>query len=185
MFPAARVRRPQAFSIRATSSVVVVLPFVPVMATTGQWQSSQENSSSPIISMRFRRKFWTSGADGIDPRREDAAVVMARVGLRLQAGEHGDAQRRHLLDLVAQLFQVRAVEHGRHRAPPRPALRPLLRRSRQNPSTAICLSLIFACGRAHGFYRSLRVARPKAANMMERIQNRTMTVFSFQPFSSK
>lgn len=34
-------------------------------------------------------------------------------------------------------------------------------------------------------YLSFRVARPRSAKMAERIQNRTMTVFSFQPLSSK
>ena len=35
MLPQAMVRWPQAFSICASNSVVVVLPFVPVMAMTG------------------------------------------------------------------------------------------------------------------------------------------------------
>src|SRR2546423_103060 len=36
-----------------------------------------------------------------------------------------------------------------------------------------------------GDHRSLSVARPRRAKTMERIQNRTITVLSFQPFSSK
>jgi len=47
------------------------------------------------------------------------------------------------------------------------------------PSTAI----FFRCNSLG--YRSFKVARPKNANMIERIQNRTITVFSFQPFNSK
>ena len=34
-------------------------------------------------------------------------------------------------------------------------------------------------------YLSFRVANPSSAKMADRIQNRTMTVFSFQPLSSK
>ena len=34
-------------------------------------------------------------------------------------------------------------------------------------------------------HRSLRVAKPSNENMMERIQKRTITVFSFHPLSSK
>ena len=37
MLPQATVRWPQAFNICAINSVVVVLPFVPVMAMTGTW----------------------------------------------------------------------------------------------------------------------------------------------------
>jgi len=34
-------------------------------------------------------------------------------------------------------------------------------------------------------YRSFNVARPRKVNMIAKIQNRTITVFSFQPSNSK
>ena len=50
MFPQAMVRWPHAFSICATNSVVVVLPFVPVMAMTGR---SHETPAELELADRF------------------------------------------------------------------------------------------------------------------------------------
>src|SRR5207244_2639513 len=51
MLPQAIVFCPQSFSICASISVVVVLPFVPVIAMTGVSQERQPSSSSPMMSI--------------------------------------------------------------------------------------------------------------------------------------
>ena len=61
MLPQAIVRCPHAFSICASNSVVVVLPFVPVMAMTGTFTDRQPSSSSPIVSIWRDEKFVASG----------------------------------------------------------------------------------------------------------------------------
>src|SRR5437762_12814711 len=67
MLPQATVRWPHAFNICATSSVVVVLPLVPVMAMSGSSQNCQPSSSSPIISIFRDEKFCASGESGSIP----------------------------------------------------------------------------------------------------------------------
>ncbi len=48
IFPPMKTDQPEASSIRATSSVVVVLPLVPVMATIGRSRKRAASSISPI-----------------------------------------------------------------------------------------------------------------------------------------
>jgi hypothetical protein len=67
MLPQAMVRCPHAFNICASSSVVVVFPFVPVMAMTGTLTERQPNSNSPIVSMFRDEKFIASGEAGSMP----------------------------------------------------------------------------------------------------------------------
>ena len=67
MFPLAIVRTPQAFSISVVSSVVVVFPFVPVMATAGHEHSSNASSSSPMIGIFFLTTFCTRATAGSMP----------------------------------------------------------------------------------------------------------------------
>jgi hypothetical protein len=67
MLPQAIVRWPQAFSIWASNSVVVVLPFVPVTAMTGTLMERQPSSNSPIISIFRDVKFVASAEAGSIP----------------------------------------------------------------------------------------------------------------------
>jgi len=67
MLPQAMVFCPQAFSICASNSVVVVLPFVPVTAITGTSIDCQPSSSSPIMSILRAEKFCASGDSGSIP----------------------------------------------------------------------------------------------------------------------
>ena len=61
MLPDAIVRLPPATSKASTNSVVVVLPFVPVMATIGHWQKRYATSISPNIGNPASRNPRTRG----------------------------------------------------------------------------------------------------------------------------
>ena len=67
MLPQAIVRCPQALSICASNSVVVVLPLVPVTAIMGSSHERKPSSSSPIISMLCEEKFRANGDAGSIP----------------------------------------------------------------------------------------------------------------------
>ena len=180
MLPQAIVRCPHAFSICASNSVVVVFPFVPVMPMIGH----VARIASPTRARRSSRcfadeKFCASGEIGSMPGTQDDKIIRGRV---LLAPRSRNAPRlRALADFrssISQSFFLRAVENGDIGAfaskqegrgfPLSPA-----------PSTATFLSLVFH------IYLSLSVASPRNANMADRIQKRTITVFSFQPLSSK
>ena len=79
MLPQAIVRWPHAFNICAINSVVVVLPFVPVMAMTGRSQNCQPSSSSPIISMFRDEKFCASAESGSIPGTQDDEIVSVAI----------------------------------------------------------------------------------------------------------
>ena len=67
MLPQAIVRCPQAFSICASNSVVVVLPFVPVTAMTGISQKRHPSSTSLIVSTLREEKLRPNGEAGSMP----------------------------------------------------------------------------------------------------------------------
>ena len=67
MLPQAIVRWPHAFNICASNSVVVVFPFVPVMAMIGRFTERQPSSSSPNVSIFREEKFVASGEIGSMP----------------------------------------------------------------------------------------------------------------------
>ena len=86
VMPQAIVLCPQAFSICASNSVVVVLPFVPVIAMTGASTERQPSSSSPIVSIFAkkncgeRRKRINAGAQHHEIVRRGIATRAARRG---------------------------------------------------------------------------------------------------------
>ncbi len=177
MFPQATVRWPQAFNICAINSVVVVLPFVPVMPMTGTRQNCQPSSSSPIVGNVLARKISAERQLRIDPGAEHAEIVKGRIFLRGGTAKQVNAFGPQRLE-AGQLFFRCAVEHRDLGA----FLREEERGGFSAPARAEHRDVLV---RVVGFHRSFRVARPRSAKMIERIQNRTITVFSFQPLSSK
>ena len=67
MLPAAIVRLPAVSNIRLISSVVVVFPFVPVIATIGHRQYRYANSNSLKTGVFCRRNSVTKGRSGAIP----------------------------------------------------------------------------------------------------------------------
>ena len=78
MFPATAACRPAAASIRPTSVVVVDLPFVPVMATTGPAIMRDASSTSPTIGTRARRARARAGCRSGTPGLSTIEVGGAR-----------------------------------------------------------------------------------------------------------
>ena len=78
-----------------------------------------------------------------------------------------------------QVFFVGAIEHGDLRAFASMSKSAAAVPLSPAPSTATFLSWYSRS------YLNFSVASPSSAKMADRIQNRTMTVFSFQPVSSK
>ena len=176
MLPQAIVRWPHAFSICASISVVVVLPFVPVTAMTGSSQERQPSSSSPIMSILREEKFARQRRVRIDARTQDDEIVIARILVRFRPANHANALRAQIVDGgLEQILFLGAVEHGDVRAFrfEQEARRPFHSNPLPEPR-----HFDFCSAR---FYLNFSVARPSKAKMAERIQNRTMTVFSFQP----
>ena len=91
---------------------------------------------------------------------------------------HTDAARPEDVDLFAKPFDFRGIEDGDHGS----LLGEQLRGS---------FSAFARTEHSNGFFgvrhiqRSFKVASPSRANITDTIQKRTMTVFSFQPLSSK
>ena len=85
MFPQATVRRPAAFNIDSINWVVVVLPFVPVIAMTGRSQKRKANSSSPMNVGALPAKILDQWNDRINPGTQYRQVVIGpRQRLRLR-----------------------------------------------------------------------------------------------------
>ena len=179
MLPQAIVRCPHAFNICASNSVVVVFPFVPVMAMTGTFTDRQPNSSSPIVSIFRDEKFVASGEIGSMPGLKTTKSYDAES--RPAAGpERTSTPRARRFSIVdfSRVFSsalsrtVTLAPSLRSRSAAAVPLSPA-------PSTATFLPWYFK------IYLSFSVANPRSAKMADRIQNRTITVFSFQPLSSK
>ena len=105
---------------------------------------------------------------------------MRRIALRFRPADHFDPARAQTFDRrLEDGFLFRAIEHGDGCAFVFQQVRG--RRSAQSGSE----HCYFSIGVTHELYLSLSVASPSSAKIAERIQNRTMTVFSFHPLSSK
>ena len=82
------------------------------------------------------------------------------------------------VDLLPQFIHFSGIEDGNHR---------ILTRQEHccgftaGPGSKYCDRL----SGVGGIQRSFKVANPSRANITDRIQNRTITVFSFHPFNSK
>src|SRR5688500_1605107 len=105
-------------------------------------------------------------------------MIMLCAAIRGQASNRTDDLFTEGIDLLAELFYLSGIENRDHGS--------LL--CEQHRSSLAAFSGTKNCDRLVGvrhIQRSLSVASPSKANMTERIQNRTITVFSFQPLSSK
>ena len=118
MLPQAMVRWPQAFNICASSSVVVVLPFVPVIATTGMLHERQPSSSSPIVSMLRVGEIPRERGRRIDARAEHDHLVMqtSRALLPVRRSRRCRARASLRSSSCRMRLLFRAVEHGDARA---------------------------------------------------------------------
>ena len=178
MLPQAIVLCPQALSICAINSVVVVLPLVPVMPMTGRAHGSPAELELADRRDFLREKFRASGRLGIDPRAQHAEIVDGRIFLRGRSAEQVNPLRAQIVQgRFQQFFLGRAVEHRHVRA----FLREEQRRRFSAPARAEDRDIFVSGNRSA--YLSFKVASPRSAKMIERIQNRTMTVFSFQPLA--
>ena len=179
MLPQAIVRCPHAFNICASNSVVVVFPFVPVIAITGTSTESQPSSSSPIVSIFRDEKFVANGEIGSIPglktTKSYADESLSAAGPQCTATPR--ARKFSIVDF-SRVFSsalsstVTSAPSPRRRSAAAVPLSPA-------PSTATFLPWYFTV------YLSFRVANPSSAKTADKIQKRTMTVFSFQPLSSK
>ncbi len=180
MLPQAMVRCPHAFSICASNSVVVVFPFVPVMAMTGHVHGAPTQLQLAHRLDVSRGKILRQRRDRIDARTQHDKIIRSRIVVRPR-DRNGlplpRARRFSIVDLskVFSSALSRTVTSAPSLCSRRAAAVPL----RPAPSTATFLPWYFT------IYLSLSVANPSRAKMAERIQNRTITVFSFQPLSSK
>ena len=124
-----------------------------------------------------RREIRRQRRERIDARTQDDKIVIRRILVRVATGTDSNAARAQVFD---RRFQERlflgAVEHahiGAFAAEEKRGGGPAQTRSQHRHVFALVLHLSFS------------VANPRSAKIAERIQKRTMTVFSFQPLSSK
>jgi hypothetical protein len=116
---------------------------------------------------------------GIDPGAEHREVKILHAAQRVVPQNDARATRGKLSGGFPPRSGIAGIEHGDGR----PALEEQARRSRTAPPEAEHGRMFSRV--IHGNHRSFKVASPSRAKMTERIQNRTMTVLSFHPLSSK
>ena len=184
MFPAATARRPDASSIAAVRLVTVVFPFVPVTATIG----AAARSAARSISLRTATPARACGDDrrmrfGDQRARHDEldladrrAVPVVRRARRRRARQRRDAPRR-----ASGRRRRRGGRRRRSRPSPRGAgaARPLRPSPRGRSRARASLES------RTGGSRRRRCRRRARRRSPENSQNRTITVNSDQPPTSK
>ena len=149
----------------------MLLPFDPVIATNGFSASRANNSMSEMIS-----SFFLQGVIVRDTGRSDDATHIPR---QLVVAQPQFGVREYLLESIeTRRFRARIVED-------RVSIVALqVARNRQARCTEANDEILAIC-RRHCAHRIFRLASPIKTRMTVMIQNRTMTLGSAQPFSSK
>ncbi len=178
MLPQTSAVRPPAFTISPVIAVVVLLPLLPVMATTGPSRNGKASSTSAITGTPHRRASSSSGRSSGTPGETTTRSTPGRELAEGAAGEERDA----LLEIAAV---HRLVVHRLHGD----ALRQQqAHRGAAGEPQAVYQRLLQAPARGRipgSVHRSFSVDKDSSANRIDRIQKRTMTLGSAQPESSK
>ena len=182
ILPQAIVRWPHAFNICASNSVVVVFAVRAGDGDDREFRTERQPKLELADRLDFARgKIPRQRRDRIDARTQDDKIDRGTNPAPPPA--RNAPPLRALADFrcvdLSRVLLFGAIEHGDLRALRLEAGAPRQSRSVPLPEPQLFLSLY------RTFYLNFSVANPSSAKMADRIQNRTMTVFSFQPVSSK
>ncbi len=179
MLPATTVARPAARHSAPVSAVTVVLPFVPVIASTfcsggnARAKSSMSPASSAPRATAAAIGGWSLGTPGLIAIRSAPANV-ASVNGPVVSGTPGSAAASSAArggSARVSATRTRAPSRARYRASDSPVI--------PSPSTTALRFFVFH------LQRSFSVERPNRTSSIVTIQKRTTTWFSFHPFNSK
>ena len=188
MLPPTSVGIPAVFKMCATSEVVVVFPFEPVIATSLPRRNRHASSISLHTGMPRLRASASAGKICRHARAHHDQILLEKRRRRVPPEfelHAGRAQpRRRLAEFASALFirrrHRRAISRARKATSPRPCARapPPARAFPQNRTPV-------SPGPHSVPYLNFKVVSENSANTSARIQNRTMIFDSLQPISSK